>query len=854
MVALVAVACNETPVDIPGAASIVLSTNAITLAIGESESVDAQVIDGAGEVVSNADLVWSSDNSRVVQVSGSGGSLEGVGAGTANVTVTHGSLTGTIVVTVVGASSLEIFPPVVELVATGSSQELTVRAFGPNGEELAVGYSTTTAGNVVRWHSLDQSIARVGAEGATEFVYAVNVGGTFVVASAMGAADTIPVVVVADDRGLVTVIDILSDTVSMDVATADWPGEATVMITALDGDGDERCDATVSPIHIRYDDAVVADADVTSDCTLEIEPGMEGGSWLYLENTRASDSIWVEVSDLQIEQHSGWNEEDDQDVEVGGVGTYSITLQDRDGNAVPGVRINFNVQYGSLAVPAAAAGIAAAGGAQITTDENGQAAVEWTYPTEASPNGSEHEITFTAELPGGGFFDEEDLDVEVHPGPAATILFMADFVWPTDDNPDEVDGEIELPDGTSITMPLGETATVWVQSYDSYGNQRNTDVIFSPSDPTLIEDEYDDGYMEYTYAVPEDIGEYTLGAEEGAASATLTIEVVAPGAKAVMQYGAANTTSNFFAYQRMYVGWPQLSTSVGSAASDVNVYDGLSGRAVFPNFTQDDEKVGFLWEQTGYGGMWNVALVDADGDDAAAPVGILDDDHRSNEPWGYPVWVAQTGTEGKLVFLSDRDTDKIAAVEQMWDLYIWDPDAGTAEKLTATAADDNRVYRGLSLSADEDKVLVVMRYHTDAGGDPVYSQVIEVALSDGQATTLTSNTSADVNYAYATYSPDNSLIYVDAENQSGGETNLYEFNPTTGAFRLLRDDNASNNWIPDWGWTSWYGVTFDPDDPNVMTYTQGNGNLYNFFVDMDDPQNYFTTGRYYVKTMSWSRR
>jgi hypothetical protein len=402
-----------------------------------------------------------------------------------------------------------------------------------------------------------------------------------------------------------------------------------------------------------------------------------------------------------------------------------------------------------------------------------------------------------------------------------------------------------IPDGTTIDLALGSTAQVWAQSLDEYGNELDTDVIFTPSDPALIEDEYDGGLTEYTFATPEAAGTFTIRATEDDVAATLTIEAAVPPGLAVFR-------SYWYNNREVYVGSPHYAGwQVGSAPGDVEVYDGNSGWSLFPTFTQDADKVAFAWDD-GPDGFWNVGLVDADGDDAAAPAAILPDDYESTIPWGFPVFIEQTDTEGKMVFLSDRDPDKIADGDQMWDLYIWDPDAGDAEKITDTdPADDFLRWRGLSLSADEDKVLAVQRYVADDGtGNPVYSQVVEIDLSDGTIDALTSNTSADVNYLYATYSPDNSVIYIDAEVSSYNQVNLYEFDGTS--FQLIRDDNTSYEFIPEWGNTGrMFMPTFDPDDSNTMLI---NDDIYLRFVDVADPQNNAADSRIWAGHVSWSRR
>ena len=95
-------ACNETPVELPPAptaTSIVVSTTSLSLPVGGSQTVSAQVIDSNGEVIADASIVWSSDNDPVASISAAG-RIAALDAGSATITATHGALTATMAVTV----------------------------------------------------------------------------------------------------------------------------------------------------------------------------------------------------------------------------------------------------------------------------------------------------------------------------------------------------------------------------------------------------------------------------------------------------------------------------------------------------------------------------------------------------------------------------------------------------------------------------------------------------------------------------------------------------------------------------------------------------------------------------------
>lgn len=807
-------ACNETPVGLPTATSIAVSTATLSLFVGETAQVSAQVLDQNGEVLPEATVQWSSSDQSMARVDAEGDVLAR-GVGTATLTATSGSLSGTISVTVSGAASVVVFPGAIQLVATGNSQEVTAQVLGAQGELIET---------AVMWHSLDPSVATVGASGTVEFVRAVDIGTTSVVAEALGATDTIQVSVVADERLLVTRISFLGpDTVTMDVAG----GTQTVMYSAIDGDGDEVCQFG-GPLAIRISDPSVIGAFIAfGNCAVNVTPVAAGSSWLVLENNTAADSVWVDVTSIVFTAMFSLLPNDTL-TRAGDTVSYGAAVIDEAGQPAAGVVLNFDVTGGALSSKS------------VTTDANGTATVSWYLPqSPISVSGTLHTIRFRATLPNGFVIGDIGHVETVVPGPGADMWMAVDI----DGNfvPDDT-----LFDGESVTIDLGNFPYVAAQTLDRFANFRNTDVIFSVSDPGLIEDEWD-GFtasQEATRIFPKRLGTFTLTATEGAASATISI-VAAVGPEAVLIFDDGSN--------RVWTGQPTLPAFPGTSVTDSLVYDGGSGASLYPTFTTRSDTVGFAWDD----GLWNVALAASDGSNSAAPIGVLLPDNKSSAPWGFPVFLtAGAGEAGDVVFLSDRDIGKLAAgpVQTQWDLYSLDRSTAAVTKLTNTSEDSTHIiYNGLSLSPSETTVLVVSEEAINPGdGSTRFSQIYEISLATGAITQLTSNSDGNIEYRYATYSPDASLIYADVAvfNWSSEEIHLFEYDRTT--FRLLSDNGFERLVFgPLAGERIVNQVSFNPG--NLAVFLRNDEGFISF-VDVNDPQTILTTGRTGVAFISWSAR
>ena len=92
-------ACDAVTVQAPLVVSVDLAPTAMTIAIGESQQVQAVVRDADGTALSSAGLAWSSSDPGVASVT-STGLVSGIAVGTTTITARVGALSGTVAVTV----------------------------------------------------------------------------------------------------------------------------------------------------------------------------------------------------------------------------------------------------------------------------------------------------------------------------------------------------------------------------------------------------------------------------------------------------------------------------------------------------------------------------------------------------------------------------------------------------------------------------------------------------------------------------------------------------------------------------------------------------------------------------------
>ena len=172
----------EPPAPVPTTVTVA-PASAMLNSIGATIRLVATILDQNGQPMAGLFPEWSSSNPSVATVDG--GTVTAVGNGTANITATAGTATGSASITVEQrAAGIEVNPESVTLSHYGDTESLSARAFDANG------YSIQNVS--FAWRSANTSIAVVDTRGT---VTAVGSGSTSIIASADGAEGSASVTV-----------------------------------------------------------------------------------------------------------------------------------------------------------------------------------------------------------------------------------------------------------------------------------------------------------------------------------------------------------------------------------------------------------------------------------------------------------------------------------------------------------------------------------------------------------------------------------------------------------------------------------------------------------------------------------
>ena len=210
------------------AGSIVIAPEMATLmSLGAKVQLEATVLDGSGQPVAGAVVMWSSGDELVATVNADG-LVMAVGNGVVRITATSGSANAGVDVTVMqSAGSIVIAPEEATLMSLGATVQLTATVLDGNGQPVA--------GAVVTWESGDEAVATVSAQG---MVTAVMNGVARVTATSGSATSGIDVTVM-QSAGSIVIAPMEATLMSLG---------ATVQLeaTVLDGNGQPVAGAVVT--------------------------------------------------------------------------------------------------------------------------------------------------------------------------------------------------------------------------------------------------------------------------------------------------------------------------------------------------------------------------------------------------------------------------------------------------------------------------------------------------------------------------------------------------------------------------------------------------------------------------------
>ncbi|HEX8210355.1 MAG TPA: Ig-like domain-containing protein [Longimicrobium sp.] len=265
-VALLAIgmaACDESPVtlpDLPEATSFASTPAEIRLVVGGTATIPAQVLDQNGQVMTNAQAVFVSQDPSVATVDASG-TVRAVSPGTTNITATFGQVTATTRIIVARNESafirtLDVAGDSVVIDVNSPPVELLVRSFTAGGvstcPNLTITATDRTVANVtqgfnpcrliIRGNFPGRTMVTVSAEGVSDsvrvIVAAANSRANFVnpVTQAQ-AGSTVPYTVRVTDEagnpiaGTTVNFDVTAGRLSATSVVTDANGNATVQYT-----------------------------------------------------------------------------------------------------------------------------------------------------------------------------------------------------------------------------------------------------------------------------------------------------------------------------------------------------------------------------------------------------------------------------------------------------------------------------------------------------------------------------------------------------------------------------------------------------------------------------------------------
>jgi len=170
----------------PVATSITLSVASLSFAsLGQTQQLTGAVLDGRGQPMPGATIIWTSSAADIVTVSPSG-MVTSVGNGTTNLTATSGSAIATATATVQQVVASVTVDPGAASVQEGDSMQLSASTRDALG--------SVVAGQTVSWSSSNEAVARVG--GSSGVTTGVSPGTATITATSDGLSGTAEITVI----------------------------------------------------------------------------------------------------------------------------------------------------------------------------------------------------------------------------------------------------------------------------------------------------------------------------------------------------------------------------------------------------------------------------------------------------------------------------------------------------------------------------------------------------------------------------------------------------------------------------------------------------------------------------------
>jgi Bacterial surface proteins containing Ig-like domains len=356
-------------VTLPPANAVVVSPLTVALLVTQQQQLTGTVTDAGGNTIPNQPISWQSNNTAVATVSNSGLVTAGL-PGTATITATSGTVSGTAQVTVslVPARRVTLTPDAVAFTQGDPGTQLTVALLDSAGNTLSL------TGRPISWSSNKASVASVNGSG---FVTPGAPGQAVITATLTGTGLS------ATSTVTVTPVPVASVLVSPSPDTLNITQQIQLTATPEDASGNPLAGRTV--VWDGSDDAIAtvsSNGRVTalSPGTMTVTATSEGKTGTATIVVNAAPVASVAISPTT------------QSVIVGQTTpAFTAVTKDGSGNVLTGRTVTFSSSNTSVATIDATSGVAtgvAAGTTSITATSEGKTSNAATLTVTDIPVGS----------------------------------------------------------------------------------------------------------------------------------------------------------------------------------------------------------------------------------------------------------------------------------------------------------------------------------------------------------------------------------------------------------------------------------------------------------------------------------
>jgi trimeric autotransporter adhesin len=364
--------------------AVIVSPSSVSLLVTQRQQLTAVVTDAGGHTISGAPVTWSSNNSAVAAV-GTTGLVIAILPGTATITATSGSVSGTasITVSLVPVRKVSVTPDALSMIV-GDAQQLTLTLQDSADNMLS------PTGHTVLWSSSSMGVATVTAVG---LLSAIAPGAALITAKVDALIATATVTVTQVHVATVTVTPAL-DTLKLGGAVQLTAVEKDASGNPLSGRAVSWASSDESVVIVTSSGRVVSQGPGSATITATSE-GKIGSSTIV---------VLAPVATVAVAP-------DSQAVDVGSTVTFTDVLKDGSGNVLTDRTVvwsSSDPQIATIDANGVATGVASGtvtitatsegktGTAQLTVNPVAVGSITVTPPSQSIVEGTSTTTPFTA--------------------------------------------------------------------------------------------------------------------------------------------------------------------------------------------------------------------------------------------------------------------------------------------------------------------------------------------------------------------------------------------------------------------------------------------------------------------------